>query len=355
MTRKGIVNGLFAIGIWLFGYAINDFAVLAIGAFLTIVLFGIQIYLTLPRKIEILDSVVLGEIQSGDVATLFLRTKSPRKLHWIFARIFSNDSEVARADLSYSTPVQSREISIDRTMRGYFENDRIEISMEDPWFIGKKRLQTCSISPYWVYPKPIVVRASHLALRKTQISDGSTTKAGDDIFATVREYAVGDEIRKIHWKSSAKLGKLIVRESVTSAGNEILIFLDTNLASYPAKPGTGVLFDETLFERAVSITAGLVVEAFRTGTPISLYSQSGGLLEFTSSLSSREYMKYLALVKTSKPVAFNETTEFAHHFQALDLSQAILVSYQPSSADLARISVESNRIGHFQFLDASHE
>ena len=37
--------------------------------------------------------------------------------------------------------------------------------------------------------------------------------AGDDLFRSVRPYRFGDERRRVHWKSTARHGELMVRES----------------------------------------------------------------------------------------------------------------------------------------------
>jgi|GEM_PF-6518998 len=355
MTRKGLINGIIASVIWLLGYLTNNYALLVLGLFLVLLVLCVHLYLFIPRKIEIIDAGVSGEVVAEQIAVLHLRAKSSRLLRWLTINLARNGDSIFRRKISTTENISNLEVNIANVTRGYYDADSVEIRIEDPWGISSRRITTTKVRPYWVYPKPISVKATTLALRKTQTSDGNNSMAGEDVFSTVREYVVGDEIRKIHWKSSARTGKLIVKETVTSSRNEVLLFLDTNLASYPAQPGSGVLFNEEYFEKAVSLTAGLVKQAFNTGTPISIYSQDKGLLQFSSSASITEYMEYLATVKTTRPVAKDEANEFGHHFQSLDLTQAILISYKPSKSELAKVSLESTRIGHFQFLDVTNE
>jgi len=67
-------------------------------------------------------------------------------------------------------------------------------------------------------------------------------------FLTTREYRRGDRLKDIHWASSAKAGKLIVKEYVDEYFVRVGIFLDTQLERQ-ARP--------EIFEQRVSIVAGI--------------------------------------------------------------------------------------------------
>ena len=56
---------------------------------------------------------------------------------------------------------------------------------------------------------------------------GSIRHCGSMAFSSLREYAPGDDPRQIHWRTTARLGRLVVREHV-----------DTNEPTFPG-PGCG--------------------------------------------------------------------------------------------------------------------
>lgn len=67
--------------------------------------------------------------------------------------------------------------------------------------------------------------------------DSSLSRRGDDpteIFQ-LREYQQGDDVRRIHWKLSSKLDKLILRESSQSEDRSLLVYWDKRFPCTPAQ------------------------------------------------------------------------------------------------------------------------
>ena len=48
-------------------------------------------------------------------------------------------------------------------------------------------------------------------------SDCASRRSGDQHFHALRDYVLGDEPRSVHWRSSARAGKLVVRQQVSAA------------------------------------------------------------------------------------------------------------------------------------------
>nr|WP_246246785.1 DUF58 domain-containing protein [Paenibacillus lemnae] len=76
--------------------------------------------------------------------------------------------------------------------------------------------------------------------------------------ADYREYIPGDPLRSIHWKNSARSGKLQVRLPEAGRNDERCIVLNTFAAGYPGEDG---FEQEDYFEQAVSVAAGLCYRA----------------------------------------------------------------------------------------------
>jgi uncharacterized protein (DUF58 family) len=72
-------------------------------------------------------------------------------------------------------------------------------------------------------------------------------------FRSLREYAPGDELRRINWKVSARLGKLHTTEYLPSLYFPVLVLLNLCSADFPLS------MRRHLIERAIETTASLVV------------------------------------------------------------------------------------------------
>ena len=99
-------------------------------------------------------------------------------------------------------------------------------------------------------------------------SDRRSHGATEDITRGLRPYRVGDPIRLIHWRTSARYGALQVRElEVFTGSQEIIICLDSSTAWRP---------DD--FEQAVIAAASMYFYAMRSQLNVKLWTPKTGLL-----------------------------------------------------------------------------
>jgi uncharacterized protein (DUF58 family) len=85
--------------------------------------------------------------------------------------------------------------------------------------------------------------------------EGRATSApspSDAAFHALREYVSGDDRRHVHWRTSMRLGRLMVRQFVDVRRSELTLVLPTDPGGYA---------DEQEFEAAVSVVASLAVRA----------------------------------------------------------------------------------------------
>ncbi len=101
-----------------------------------------------------------------------------------------------------------------------------------------------------VLPRRQVLPAVVLPGRRDELAAGeaAASAAGEtEEFTTLRDYRPGDPPRRIHWRSVARSGRLVVREYQAERSVRPVLLLDTR-----AGPR-----DEEVFEEAVSIAASL--------------------------------------------------------------------------------------------------
>jgi uncharacterized protein (DUF58 family) len=84
-------------------------------------------------------------------------------------------------------------------------------------------------APLKVYPRAEQLR-SLVAPLETQVFTGNQvarTKGEGIEFADLRQYELGDALRRINWRASARRGQLWVNESHPERNTDVIVFLDT--------------------------------------------------------------------------------------------------------------------------------
>ncbi|MEU6998553.1 DUF58 domain-containing protein [Nonomuraea sp. NPDC046570] len=107
-------------------------------------------------------------------------------------------------------------------------------------------------------PVPPSGRAHHL---EGPTSDNAPS--GTVTFHTLREYVVGDDLRHVHWRSSARTGTLMVRQLIDASLPTTTVVLDTR----------------DLPELAVDAAASVALAAARAGFPVRVIIGEGLLAE----------------------------------------------------------------------------
>jgi uncharacterized protein (DUF58 family) len=97
-----------------------------------------------------------------------------------------------------------------------------------------------------------------------------TAPAGTVTFHALREYVVGDDLRHIHWRSSARTGTLMVRQLVDASMPQTTIVVDT---------GAGAYGEPDDFELAVDVAASVAAGAARMNFPVRVLTGDGPLVE----------------------------------------------------------------------------
>jgi uncharacterized protein (DUF58 family) len=91
--------------------------------------------------------------------------------------------------------------------------------------------------------------------------------------ASVREFRHGDDLRKIHWRSTARTGALMVRQEERPWHGESLVLLDTRAGAYPG--ATGEDRESASLEWAVSAAASIACHLADRGRRVSVVAGDG--------------------------------------------------------------------------------
>jgi uncharacterized protein (DUF58 family) len=89
-----------------------------------------------------------------------------------------------------------------------------------------------------------------------------------DEFLALREYAVGDDLRRVHWRSSARLGELMMREDESAWRPQTVVIFDNRVGSYPGPS----------YETAVEALASIGTRLLQSTRSCEILTTSGAAL-----------------------------------------------------------------------------
>jgi uncharacterized protein (DUF58 family) len=141
--------------------------------------------------------------------------------------------------------------------------------------IRQKRID--ARTPVKVYPNVQNLRRYEMALQRHRMQAFGLRRAAERgkglLFASLRDYLPGDDIRDIAWKATARRGKLIVREYDTERSQNIVVMLDCGRLMTTQADGVSRL------DYAINATIMLTYAAMKEGDSL-------GLLGFSDTIET---------------------------------------------------------------------
>lgn len=120
-----------------------------------------------------------------------------------------------------------------------------------------------------VLPRPIPITGLPSGRRQAVTGGDDSAEQGGTDLVGLHEYAMGEDLRRLHWATSARTGTLMVREDAEPSEAHVLVLLDDRSASYSDTWGA------ELFEEAVELTAALCRIGVEAGGPLRFRTVSG--------------------------------------------------------------------------------
>ncbi|SEF51106.1 Uncharacterized conserved protein, DUF58 family, contains vWF domain [Thermomonospora echinospora] len=182
----------------------------------------------------------------------------------------------ARFVLDRIEPHGSRELSyrVRSDVRGRYQVGPLTVRLADPFGLVEL-VRSFSLADRLTVTPPLVELPPGRLM-------GGWTGGGDSLARTVanageddvapREYRHGDDLRRVHWRATARRGELMVRREERHWQSSGTLFLDTRRHAYAGEGPAGS------FEQAVSIAASLGVHLSRAGMGLRFVTDAGQVL-----------------------------------------------------------------------------
>jgi uncharacterized protein (DUF58 family) len=152
--------------------------------------------------------------------------------------------------------------------RGIVHIGPLRIGRTDPLGLATVARRHGGTAKVWVYPKVHPLTAVPVGIARSLDGRVDRVPHGTITFDTLRGYVPGDELRHVHWRTSARVGELMVREHVDTSLPRLVVLLDDRSEAH----------DTDSFEAACEAAASVVVAAHRADLPLALQLVSGELV-----------------------------------------------------------------------------
>ena len=184
--------------------------------------------------------------------------------------------------------------SVRADVRGRYEIGPLVIRLTDPFGLCELARAFPSVDHLIVTPTVVPLPAVRLTGEYTGSGDSrarSVAVHGEDDAAT-REYRHGDDLRRVHWRSTARVGELMVRREEQPWESRATLVLDVRRSGHRGEGPTAS------FEWAVSAIASIAVHLRESGYRLRLVTDLADI-EASDSDGDGAILDHLAEVKLS--------------------------------------------------------
>jgi uncharacterized protein (DUF58 family) len=259
-------------------FLIGQLDVLRLGLFIVALPIAAAVWVTRSRyRLAHTREVVPPRIPLGQIAEVRLRVRNlsawPTSVLLLEDRLSYTLGGRPRFVLDRLEPDGDREVSypIRSDVRGRYSLGPLSVRVGDPFGLCELNRAFTSVDELIV--TPVVHRLPDIGLGGEWAGGGDTrarsfAASGEDD-ASTREFRQGDDLRKVHWKSTARTGELMVRREEQPWQSRSTLILDTRAVAHRGDgPGSS-------FEWAVSAAASVGVHLAQAGYALRYLTDTG--------------------------------------------------------------------------------
>ena len=272
-TRTGVVVAIvtpaLAVLGWLFGQP--ELAVIAAagGCVLGVAALAVRFA---PLRLELRRSIRPSRLPVGEPCQIVLRVRNVASLRSPVLALRDDVGRFGEASLQLAPlpagATRDATYSFPTHHRGLHPVGPLTVDVEDPFGLWRAShpqpgVQTVIVLPRTWKLSPLPPAPGDEPERGVRALASNSTV--DEEFAALRPYAPGDDIRRIHWRTTARLGTPVVRQFDQPWQLRTTVLLDVRRGAH----------DDASFERAVSAAASVVVMAARRQELVRLVTTAG--------------------------------------------------------------------------------
>jgi uncharacterized protein (DUF58 family) len=268
-TRRGVAVTVAAGLLLAAGPALRYPVLTVLGAILAAAVLA-AVALTAPAlRVEVHRSVHPDRVERGRPALAELRVRNTgrrRQSGFLATDAAGGAARTVRLAGLLAGAEAVRHYELPTSARGRVTVGPLVLRRADPFDLVRHRLPTGATATLWVHPRQFPARALTAGVPRHHHEgrpDGALRGSAE--LLDVREYVPGDEVRHLHWKATARTGRLMVRDLADPHRGRTTVLLDN-------RPGA---LGDAEFEEAVDVAASLLSASARAAQDTRLRTWSG--------------------------------------------------------------------------------
>jgi uncharacterized protein (DUF58 family) len=290
----------------------------------------------------------------------------PLPLAWLKAEDeFPAEFEVERTELTNASAPRRRTLTSLLSLRWYERvrrRYRLTAQQRGAYLFGPAQLSSGDIFGFrtrhrvlpdtlsvLVYPRLVPVERLGLRLARPAGEEPASRRVVEDPLrlAGVRDYFPGDPVRHIHWKSTARHGRLQTKVFEPGASQHLYLFLNGQTLE---RVYEGVLTD--YFETAVVVASALANAALEARHPV-------GLTTNNSVIGASRRVRLPATRHASQLTRILETMAQLTHFTLMPFDQLLRLEapslpFGATVVVISSVATEAVQMALLALLDAGH-
>jgi len=223
-------------------------------------------------------------------------------------------------------------------VRGRYEVGPLVVRLTDPFGLCELTRSFPTVDKLTVIPQVFTLPQVRLAGEYAGTGDSrarSVAVHGEDDAAT-REYRHGDDLRRVHWRSTARVGELMVRREEQPWESRATVVLDTRGYAHRGEGPTAS------FEWAVSAAASIATHLRAAGYKLRMVTDAGIDVDATESTGDGPLLDHLAEVRPSASGEVSMLVDRVRHRSDGGLIIAVFGLLTTAEAELLSVLRGSN-------------
>jgi uncharacterized protein (DUF58 family) len=347
LTRKGwaalAAAGAFVVG----GRSLGAPELYVLGAVVGVLVVAAVVYLrSSPLSIEVVRELHPPRVHAGTPSRIDLRVRNRGRRRSPVLQLRDAVSGTRGANLLVPPLPPSGEARaayrLPTERRGILTVGPLDVMLTDPFGLASVAMQASGVSELTVYPHVDDIRPVPQTSGNDPMAGAEHPNAlgrnGEDFYA-LRQYVVGDDLRRVHWPSTARHDELMVRQDELPWQGRATVLADVRASANTVES----------LELTISAAASLVTAGAKRQDLVRLVATDGSDSGFAAGHAHVEaILEHLASVEACNDVNFRRVID--HVARSTGGGALVVVVALMGASDLERVLRLGNRFGSLMLV-----